>query len=191
MKYTLATITSDFTTTSIKSTNYNSNPVEIPGTSSITDLPITPSLRRTPITKENKILFGKPLVLKSGKVNDLYRAILNIYERNENDSIVYPIIAMSLRLITEVAARVYFMENEPDKANKDQLYNEFLKIAKVNMRKENNNYLSLTEEWLDGRNNLEGMLGKYAHGNITVSQDGILKTSFILAEILEQFFKKK
>ncbi len=149
--------------------------------------------KKTPISKENNTLFGKSLALKAGKVNDLYRAILNIYVKNEFDSTVLPIIGMSLRLITEVAARVYFYENDPVKSKKDQLYNDFLKIAKekMSLEKDSVNYLSLTTDWLDGGNNLEGMLAKYAHGNITVAKDGILKNSFIIGEILEYFFKRK
>lgn len=149
--------------------------------------------RKTPTSKENNTLFGKSLALKAGKVNDLYRAILNIYEKNEYDPTVLPIIGMSMRLITEVAARVYFDENDPEKSKKDQLYNDFLKVAKKEMSlgKETINCLSLTSDWLDGDNNLEGMLAKYAHGNITVSKDGILKNSFIIGEILEYYFKRK
>ncbi len=153
---------------------------------------VAPS-RKTPTSKENNILFGKTLALKSGKVNDLYRAILNIYEKNEYDPKVLPIIGMSMRLITEVAARVYFDENDPEKSKKDQLYNDFLKIARkeMSLEKESVNYLSLASDWLDGGNNLEGILAKYAHGNITVSRDGILKNSFIIGEILEYYFKRK
>ncbi len=148
--------------------------------------------RKTPKTKENETLFGKSLALESGKVNDLYRAILNIYEKNHNDSSVLPIIGMSLRLITEVAARVYFDKAEPAKVIKDQLYNDFLKIAKkeMSLEQESKNHLSLTSDWLDGSNNLEGMLAKYAHGNITTSRDGILQNSFIIGEILEHYFKR-
>ena len=51
--------------------------------------------RKTPKTKDNDILFGKSLALKPGKVNDLYRAILNIYEKSQNDSTVLPVIGMS------------------------------------------------------------------------------------------------
>ena len=154
--------------------------------------PQVPTPRKTPKTKENETLFGKTLVLKGGKVNDLYRAIVGIYEKSQYDSTVFPIIGMSLRLITEVAARMYFEENAPEKANKDQLYNDFLKTAKkeMSLEQESKNYLSLTTDWLDGSNNLEGMLAKYAHGNITTSIDGILKASFIIGEVLEYYFKK-
>jgi hypothetical protein len=162
---------------------------------SLVKLGITPqntTTRRTPRTKENETLFGKTLTLKGGKVNDLYRAILGVYEKSHYDTTVLPIIGMSLRLITEVAARVYFNENAPKKANKDQIYNDFLKIAKneMSLDQESKNYLSLTTDWLDGGNNLEGMLAKYAHGNIITSRDGILKASFIIGEILEYYFKR-
>ncbi len=148
--------------------------------------------RKTPKTKEIDTLFGKTLVLKAGKVNDLYRAILNIYEKNETDATVLPIIGMSMRLITEVAARVYFDENDPEIAKKDQLYNDFLKLAKKEMTitQSSKNYISLTKDWLDSTNNLEAILAKFAHGNILVSKDGILKSSIIIGEILEHYFKK-
>jgi hypothetical protein len=148
--------------------------------------------KKTPKSKENTTLFGKTLELEVGKVNDLYRAILNIYEKNGNDATILPIIGMSLRLITEVAARVYFDNYDPSKANKDHVYNDFLKIAKkeMNLTQANKNYLSLTTDWLDNKNNIEAILAKYAHGNIPVSRDGILKSSFVIGEVLEHYYKK-
>src|SRR5690606_37970669 len=118
--------------------------------------------------------------------------ILNIYEKNQNDATILPIIGMSMRLITEVAARVYFDKEDPEKSKKDQLYNDFLKVAKKEMSfiQEDKNYLSLTKDWFDSTNNLEAILAKYAHGNILVSKDGILKSSIIIGEILEHYFKK-
>lgn len=97
-----------------------------------------------------------------------------------------------MRLITEVAARVYFDISDPEKSKKDQLYNDFLKQAKkeMSLEKESKNFLSLTTDWLDGSNNLEALLAKYAHGNITTSKDGILKSSYIIGEVLEHYFKK-
>ncbi len=148
--------------------------------------------KKTPKSKENETLFGKTLVLRAGKVNDLYRAILNIYEKNPKDASILPIIGMSMRLITEVAARVYFDINDPAKATKDQLYNDFLKIAKkeMSLKQESKNYLSLTNDWLDSSNKIEAILAKYAHGNIPISRDGILKSSFVIGEIIEHYYKK-
>lgn len=152
----------------------------------------TKTIRKTQVTKPNDILFGKTLELKKGKVNDIYRGIINIYEKNQNDLNVLPIIGMSLRLITEIAARVYFDEVNPEIAKNDQLYNDFLKVAKKEMilKQDLINYLSLTKEWLDSNEKLEGILAKYAHGSIPVTKDGILKNSFIIGEILEHFYKK-
>lgn len=148
--------------------------------------------RKTQTSKENTTLFGRTLELKLGKVNDLYRAILNIYESKEKDATILPIIGMSLRLITEVAARIYFDDNDPSKAQKDQVYNDFLKVAKkeMNLKQADKNYLSLTTDWLDNKNNIEAILAKYAHGNIPISRDGILKNSFVIGEILEHYYKK-
>lgn len=148
--------------------------------------------RKTQLSKENTTLFGKTLELKLGKVNNLYRAILRIYESNEKDAIILPIIGMSLRLITEVAARTYFDKTDPIKAKKDQVYNDFLKVAKkeMNLKQADKNYLSLTTDWLDNKNNIEAILAKYAHGNIQISRDGILKNSFVIGEILEYYYKK-
>lgn len=148
--------------------------------------------RKTQTSKENTILFGKTLELKIGKVNDLYRAILKIYESNEKDPTILPIIGMSLRLITEVAARTYFDKKDPSKAVKDQIYNDFLKVAKkeMNLKQADKNYLSLTTDWLDNKNNIEAILAKYAHGNIQISRDGILKNSYVIGEILEYYYEK-
>jgi hypothetical protein len=149
-------------------------------------------VRKTPISKENDVLFGKNLSLQDGKVNDLYRAIFNIYDKNKNDNSILPILGMSMRLITEVAARVYFEKHLPDKSDRDQLYRDFLKIAKkeMNINQSTSNHISIINEWLDGNNNLEAILGKYAHGNIIVDKGGILKTSIIVGEILEHYFKR-
>lgn len=155
-------------------------------------VPLKKNPRKTPKSKPVEIIFGKTLSLKVGKVNDLYRAICNVYESNINDNTILPILGMSLRLITEVGARLYFEEKNPEFAKKDQLYNEFLKQAKKEMtlKQEEINLLSLTKEWLDGNDNLEGILAKYAHGNLPVNKDSIIKHSQIIGEILEYYFKK-
>lgn len=152
--------------------------------------PSAKTQRKTPKSKENNVLFGKSLALEAGKVNDLYRAVSQIYEQNQYDPTVLPVIGMSMRLLTEVAARVYYDKINHESAKKDQLYKDFLKTAKneMNLKQDSINYLALTRDWLDGGNNLEAILGKYAHGNITVSKDGVLKSSFIIGAILEHYF---
>ncbi len=149
--------------------------------------------RKTPVVKENKYIFGRTLTLEPGKVNNLYSAIKSVYERNRTDEKILPIIGMSLRLLLETAARVHY-KDDPKVAN-DQIYSTFLKDAKKDMKSPNKkpqqNFLSLTSSWLSGSTNLDGILGKFAHGNITPSEHDILEQSKIIGDILEFYFKKK
>ena len=148
--------------------------------------------KRTPITKQLNTLFGKKLILKKGPVNDLYCGICAIYERFDGQENVLPIVAMSLRLLLDTAARAYFIENNDDvSAEKDDAYKKFLKEAKEQLNKQKENSLTLNNEWLSNQRNLDAVLGKYAHGNITYRQGDILKDSIIIADILEYYFKKK
>ena len=150
---------------------------------------------RTPITKPKEIIFGRTLELKQGKVNDLYRAIEEIYKQNlkTNLDIVLPIIGMSLRLILDVAAREYYKNNKDEKFDKNAPYKSFLKMIKNkfknNGQKEITNYLALSD-WLSSDYNLEALLGKYAHGDIEFRKEDVLKNSFIVADILELYFKR-
>lgn len=149
--------------------------------------------RRTPKTKENDILFGKKLILKSGKVNDLYLSIDKIYETNKNDLTVLPIIGMALRLLVEVAARVNFEEENNRQITKQDgcIYNKFLDKVKQNISQQNLNLTSVTQNWLEKSENIEGILGKYAHGDIHYDKSNILKVSYVVADILELYFKKE
>lgn len=144
-------------------------------------------LRRTSAEKINNILFGEKLYLESGKVNNLYMAIDKIYNKFKSDDTVLPIIGMSLRLLLECAAR----EKDTKYENGDQVYTTFLHEAKNTLKKSNQNYLSLTSDWLDKKNNLEALLGKYAHGNINVSRNDVLNSSKIIGDILKFYFAKK
>jgi len=149
--------------------------------------------RRTPKTKGSDILFGKKLILKSGKVNDLYLSIDKIYETNKNDLTVLPIIGMSLRLLVEVAARVNFEEENDRGIIKDDkcIYSKFLDKAKQNISQQSLNFNSVTQNWLEKSENIEGILGKYAHGDIYYDKSNILKVSYVVADILELYFKKE
>jgi len=152
---------------------------------------------KTPITKPNEIIFGRTLELKQGKVNSLYRAIEKIYDQNSkteaNLEIVLPIIGMSLRLILDVAAREYYKENKDEKFDENAPYKSFLKLIKKqfkdNGQKEITNYLALSD-WLSSNYNFEGLLGKYAHGDIEFRKQDVLKNSLIIADILELYFKR-
>lgn len=142
--------------------------------------------------KNNKnIIFGRTLVLKAGDVNNLYCAIVSIYNKHKDDETVWPIIGMSLRLLLDVAARSHYDALSSSVSNKDEIYTIFLKEAKTQMKdKRDINFLSLTYDWLSGTHRMEGILSKYAHGNITTNINDILSNSYIIADILEFYFKK-
>lgn len=100
---------------------------------------------------------------------------------------------MSLRFLLDVAAREYYAKSNPDKLNSDSLYGDFIKVAKKEMilSQKRINYLSLTNDWLDSKNSLDGVLAKFAHGSIPVAKDGILEKSYIVGDIVEYYFKKE
>jgi hypothetical protein len=150
------------------------------------------SRRRTPITKQPNILFGKKLILKQGPVNDLYCGICAIYEKFDGQENILPVIAMSLRLLLDTSARVYFIDiGDAKTAEKDGAYKKFLKEAKKHLTKQKENSIALNNEWLSDQRNLDAVLGKYAHGSIVYKQGEILKDSIIVADILEYYFKKE
>ncbi len=157
----------------------------------------TKSIKKTPITKPNEELFGRTLSLKQGKVNNLYRAIVKIYEQNSKTDteleIILPILGMSLRLILDVAAREYYKENNDEKFNENAPYKSFLKLIKKhfkdNFEKEKSNYLALSD-LISSENNLEALLAKYAHGDIEFRKQDVISNSFIIGDILELYFKR-
>lgn len=148
--------------------------------------------RKTPKTGNKRVLFERTLVLEAGDVNNLYCGILSVYNKHKDDETVWPIIGMSLRLLLDVAARSYYKKIPgAKKQNKDAIYKDFLAKAKKQMGdKKNINYLSLTNDWLSDKHSMDGMLAKYAHGNITTNMSDILSNSFVIADILEFYFKK-
>lgn len=151
-----------------------------------------PSSRKTKRTNPEDILFGRSLSLVNGKVNDMYRFLDELYKKSSNDTVALEIIGMSLRLLLEVAARVYFAKTDLQKADKDMVYKDFLKIAKndLTLLQTENGFLSLTNDWINGKNSIEGLLGKYAHGNILVNKNDVITSSKIVGDILEHYFSK-
>lgn len=149
-------------------------------------------IRKTPVTKTANELFGRTLSLQSGKVNDLYRALVDIDKKSQGNDAVLPFLGMALRLLVEVAARVHYeKKNDGKKAKKDQLCEIFLKEAKKELKQHQKNDVSLTNEWLSDQRNLGVILDKYAHGNIICKRADILKDSLIVADILDFYFGKK
>lgn len=154
-------------------------------------IPTTP--RKTPVSKPKEIIFGRSLELQNGRINDTYRAIDTIFRFGKNDNSILSIVGMSLRFLLDVSAREYYSNVNPDKLNSDSLYGDFIKVAKNEMKfsQKRINYLALTNDWLDSKNNLDGVLAKFAHGSIPVAKDGILEKSYIVGDIVEYYFKKE
>jgi hypothetical protein len=149
--------------------------------------------RKTPVSKPKEVIFGRSLELQNGRINDTYRAIDSIFQYGKNDNSILSIVGMSLRFLMDVAAREYYADVNPDKLNTDSLYADFIKVAKKEMKlsQKRINYLALTNDWLDSKNNLDGVLAKFAHGSIPVAKDGILEKSYIVGDIVEYYFKKQ
>jgi len=151
------------------------------------------SKRRTGFKKSSNIIFGKTLILKKGTTNNLYLGIERIFIQNEKDlENVLPILGISLRLLIETAAREYFKELNDPISESDQIYRQFLKMAREKMKteKDTQNFLSLTETWLNSNYNLEGILGKFAHGNMVVVKSDIITTSIIIGDIIDFYFRR-
>ena len=142
--------------------------------------------RKTRPTKMTDELFGKTLVLNPGMVNNLYCALVGIDEKTRGNDAVLPFLGMALRLLIEIAARIYYVSDASD-----QIAERFLKETKKMLKQSDKNYISLTNEWLSDKINLNGLLQKYAHGNIVCTRSDILTTSKIVADILEHHFVKK
>lgn len=143
-------------------------------------------MRKTPVSRTSDEIFGRTLILESGKVNDLYRALVDIDVQTKGDDAVLPFVGMALRLLIEIAARVHYKDNTDD-----QIAKKFLKDAKSHLSQSDKNHLSLTDDWLSDKTNLNAILQKYAHGTILYTREGILATSRIVADILEHYFKKQ
>ena len=153
----------------------------------------TKNKNRTAIKNDEELIFGGKLILRQGKVNELYRAIEFIYQNSKKNELILPIIGMSLRLVLELTARTYYEEKNDDIKNQDQILSQFLKLAKREIldNQKEINFLSMTKDWLDDKISLDGVLGKYAHGNIIIDRGNIIKNSIIVGQILEFYEGKK
>ncbi|MFW5871562.1 MAG: hypothetical protein ACOCUT_00500 [bacterium] len=155
--------------------------------------------RKSPIKIPDDKIFGKTLTLREGEVNNLYRAIDEIYEQNKNNerklNTVLPIIGMSLRLILDVAAREYLLENNSEKLKgKNSPFSIFLKEIKCKLNSGDTqkmvNTLSVSK-MLASNENLEAFMNHYAHGSIHYTKSDVLNLSKTIGEILECYFSKK
>lgn len=147
--------------------------------------------RKTPRQNTKYDLFGGNLCLKSGRVNDLYRAIDKIYSANYTDDAILPLIGLSLRLLLEIAAREHFeIKNGRAITKQDKdAYNNFMAEVKQTIAQKNLNFCPLSSNFLES-SNIEGLLHKYAHGEILYDRSNIIQTSYVVADIINQFFGK-
>lgn len=151
----------------------------------VSDINNTKTYRKTRRTQKRDILFGRTLSLIPGKTNDLYLGINEIYKTIKDD-LISPIIAMSLRLLLEFAAREQFEKENKRKImpSDNNIYKNFVKRAKKEMAQETLNLSVITQNWLSANENIEGLLGKYAHGEIAYDKDNILQLSYCVADKL-------
>ncbi len=154
---------------------------------------VASKLKKTPPTRKKDVLFGRILQLKRGPINDLYLAIDKIYKKGKDDENILIIVGMSMRLMLDVAARLYYRkEGDTKTAGIEKPYLNFIKHFQNNCNeKETVNYLSTTSDFLNKSFNFESLLGKYAHGNVQVSKQDVLKMSYVTADILEFYFNDK
>lgn len=148
-------------------------------------------LQKTPATKKKDLLFGRILQLEQGTVNDLYIAIDKIYKKGRNDENILLIVGMSLRLILDVAARVYYnKQGDTVNVEKESPYKNFIKLFQNECKKiKTVNYLSITSDFLNKNFEFEALLAKYAHGNTEIRKQDVLGMSYVVADILEIYFK--
>ncbi|MBL0690426.1 MAG: hypothetical protein JJV93_02010 [Alphaproteobacteria bacterium] len=150
--------------------------------------------RKTKVSSNEDTLFGEKLVLEGGRVNELYCAIDKIYIKYKDDINIefFSIIAMSLRLLLETAARVKFEKDKKRKiSNEDNdIYKNFMSEAKKHFSTNEQNLFVLTDNWLKGEFKADAILHKYAHGELDCDKTNIIKLSKIVATILNLYFKR-
>ncbi len=148
------------------------------------------SIKKTSATRKKDFLFGRMLSLRMGPVNDLYLAIDKIYKHDKDDEQILLVVGMSMRLILDVAARLYYKENnEIAEAEVQNPYKNFIKLFQKNCDNTRIiSYLSTTTDFLNKDLKFEALLGNYAHGNTDIRKQDVLKMSYITADILEYYF---
>lgn len=147
--------------------------------------------KKTPTTKKKDILFGRILKLEEGPINDLYCTVDKIYKKAPDDENILLIVGMSLRLILDVAARIYYnKQGDIKNAEKEKPYKNFIKLFQENCKNVSIvNYLSITSDFLNKNFEFEALLGKYAHGNTEIRKQDVLGMSYVVSDILETYFK--
>ena len=133
-------------------------------------------------TKENPIpIFGKPLILKAGDVNNIYRDIEAIYDyyvenRETLSSNFMNILRLSLRLAVENACE------ESEETTLDKYIKKNFDLAKKGLSKEEKTFLNINNVEKDG---LTKLLHVGAHNyKAAQNKDQTLAISLIVGQIL-------
>jgi hypothetical protein len=149
-----------------------------------TNLLLSKSKRKTPITRKNKqVFFGEKLILKSGDVNNLYSDILALYNFVDSNhqsfsANIYAIFRMSLRLLCETAA------NDCKFERVDEYINKFYPIAKKKMNQNIKTYLS---EQNISKDTLPRLLHTGAHNYMSsVSHEKAVGLSIAIGSMLNE-----
>lgn len=153
-------------------------------------------VRRKPVSNSaDKRMFAQPLRSRGAKSNDIYRAIDWIDEQYlkhpDNLKHLLPILGFSLRLLVETVAREYFASIGEDQ--KDNSLKLFLRDVAKPMFKEKldsagMNDFALSSEWVDGGHNLDAVLGKWAHGTLSVDRASLVRESELVALIIKEIW---
>lgn len=156
----------------------------------------TTHMRRKPVSNSSdKRMFGQTLRPKRTMSNDIYRGIEWIdgqfLKHPDELKHLLPILDFSLRLLVETVAREYFASIGDDQ--KDSSLKPFLKdvakpVLKEKLDSAGMNDFALGSEWVDGDHNLDAVLGKWAHGTLSVDRASLVRESELVALIIKEIW---
>ncbi len=159
----------------------------------------TSRTRKKPVSNNvDKRMFGRTLRPRGERSNNIYRAIDWIDEqylkRPDDLTHLLPILGFSLRLLLETVAREFFDstgEMRGDNSLRDFLKNKAKPMLKAKQSTYEVNDLVLASEWINGTNNLEAVLGKWAHGTLTANRDNLVRESELIALIIKELWSEE
>lgn len=142
-------------------------------------------------------IFGGKLRPRGDRSNQVYRAIEDIYSlyRKTPDKSPHflPILGFSLRLLLEVIAQEYYQGQNPPVDHGDNSLKELFKeVIRPLLRGDSRTAatLSLDGDLLDRDQNIEGILGKWAHGALDVSEGRLLSISRVVGRIVKEIWSR-
>ena len=153
-------------------------------------------MRKKPVSDNSgKRMFGQTLRPKGSESNNIYRGIDWIDQQylKHPDEVKHllPILGFSLRLLVETVAREYFASIGEDHG--DSSLKAFLKaVAKPILKKKLDsagvNDFVFATDWINGNHNLDAILGKWAHGTLSVDRTSLVRESELIALIIKEIW---